>query len=242
MTSNTELCYRVFINAYLGSPRDHHGIFVELEEDGSGYLYHVEGSVQTGMTYKPKPAKNPLSSVSLSGQKPIGYVPASLYGYIHDICSSIPPPAKQYDGPKRLIPKDQKLRRCQEWTQEVILALRAQGVLQGAEGGWVSRDDLEKQAKKQGKSKGSSSQSKGSSSSSQSKTKSKSSSTSTGTSTGSKSKHSTSKSSTSSTSEPADGAVSQDGFWVYSRKAKDWYRTDEHGQPIWANQGKGKGH
>ncbi|KAK4243141.1 hypothetical protein C7999DRAFT_44980 [Corynascus novoguineensis] len=176
MTSNTDVYYRVYINAYVGSPRDHHGIFVELEEDGSGYLYHVEGSVQTGMTYVYKPAKNPLFSVAFTAQKTIGYVRESNYGYIHDICSSIPPPAKQYDGPKRLIPKDQKLRRCQEWTQEVISALRARGVLEGA--------------------------------------------------------HSTSKSSTSSTSEPADGAVSPDGFWRYSRYAKDWYRIDEHGQTI----------
>lgn len=226
--SNTEVNYWVFIHAYLGAPRNHHGIFVELEEDGSGYLYHVEGNVQTGMTYNPKPARPPLDSPSFQGRKPIGWVPASLYQHIHTICSNIPPPPKQYDGPKLLVPKNQ-LRRCQEWTNEVVNELRVQGVLQGNEGGWVPRTDLEKQSK--------SPKSKSKVSSSQSKSK-----PSVGSKSSSSSFHPASKSSpSSSTSEPADGTVSADGNWVYSKHAKDWYHMGQDGTVTWGKQTKGKG-
>lgn len=229
-SKHNETGYRVFINGYLGAPRDHHGIFVELEEDGSGYLYHVEGSVQTGMRYNPKPARPPLDSPSLQGQKEIGWVPASLYAHIHSICSAIPPPPKQYDGPKLLVPRN-KLRRCQEWTREAVHELRAQGILVGSEGPWLSRTDLEKES---GKRHGSKAHAKGS----QGQTKSKSSS---GFKSGSSSSHSNSKVSSASAKEPADGAVSADGYWVYSRKAKDWYHTSQDGTTHWSSQGKGKG-
>ncbi|KAJ3453208.1 hypothetical protein MRS44_013116 [Fusarium solani] len=47
---------------------------------------------------------------------------------VDSICRANPPPAKQFNGPKR-INKNQPLRRCQEWTRETIGYLQAEGVL-----------------------------------------------------------------------------------------------------------------
>lgn len=47
---------------------------------------------------------------------------------VDDICRVNPPPAKQFNGAKK-INKNQPLRRCQEWTSETIGSLRAEGVL-----------------------------------------------------------------------------------------------------------------
>jgi hypothetical protein len=45
-----------------------------------------------------------------------------------EICRSIPPPKKQFNGPKRLYPKE-PLRRCQEWIDEAVEALISNGIL-----------------------------------------------------------------------------------------------------------------
>ena len=231
--------FPVYVNAYVGGQRDHHGIFVELYEDKSGYLYHVEGSVQTGMKYKAKPASSPLDSASFLAYKLIGWVSESQYERIHEICSSITPPPKQYNGPKLLVPKH-KLRRCQEWTNDVVAELIAEGVVKVGETeyGWVSREELEGKTTKE-RSASPKGKSKSSHSSSQSKSKPSSSSK-----PSSRHRNATSKTSStsSSTSEPADGAVSGDGYWVYSKNAKDWYHMSQDGRVTWARQGKGKGH
>ncbi|KAK3305694.1 uncharacterized protein B0T15DRAFT_533134 [Chaetomium strumarium] len=93
------------------------------------------------MRYNPKPVHPPRELVSLQAMKEISYVPASLYDQVHSVCSSIPPPAKQYHGPKLLVPKSQ-LRRCQEWTREAVHEPRAQGILQGSERSWATRAQL----------------------------------------------------------------------------------------------------
>lgn len=217
------MSYRVFLHAYTGIPHNHHAIFVELETDGSGCLFHVEGSVQTGMTYNPKPAGAPLKSPSFHARKAIGFVPARLYEYVNSICSSLPPPPKQYNGPKRQFPKS-PLRRCQEWTADAVDELKAQDVLQGEEGKWVTRADMENDTKS------SNSTSQGSSSQAKSKSSAASHSSSYAT--------SKSSSSTSSTSEPAHGVVSADGFWVYSRKDRAWLLRGQGG--IWAKQAKAR--
>jgi hypothetical protein len=230
--------YRVFLNSYQGLPQNHHGIFVELKNDGSGCLYHVKGSIQLGMKYVSDPARSPLSSGSFHARKQISSVPASLYTKVDAICKTVPPPRKQYEGPKLLVPKNE-LRRCQEWTNEAIAKPKAEGVLQGNEGDWIPRTDLEDKPKGKGSSTTSAATSSKSSEKppapSSSKSSSSSSSKSSASSSSKTSALSSSKSSasSSSSSEPADGTMSTDGKWVYSKKAKNWYQKGQDGKVIW---------
>ncbi|KJZ70456.1 hypothetical protein HIM_10158 [Hirsutella minnesotensis 3608] len=123
------MSYYVYRVAYLGAPRNHHAIFIETNADGSGALVHVTGDIQNGMRFEHKAARRPEESASFVEKTLLGWVSTDNYGYIGNICKSIPPPKKQFNGPKRLYPKE-PLRRCQEWTNEVVQALFSNGVLQ----------------------------------------------------------------------------------------------------------------
>lgn len=81
------------------------------------------------MRFEQKAGKSPEESASFLDKNLLGWVSANNYHYIEEICKSIPPPKKQFNGPKRLYPKE-PLRRCQEWTSEAIDALISNGVLQ----------------------------------------------------------------------------------------------------------------
>lgn len=125
------MSYNVFLTAYIGAPRDHHAIFVETAADGSGYIFQVTGDIQNGMRYEYKESKKPETSASFSSKKTLGQVAATDWDRIGELCSKIPPPKKQFQGSKRLFPKE-PLRRCQDWTQEAIHSLTSAGVLQTA--------------------------------------------------------------------------------------------------------------
>ncbi|KAJ5367860.1 hypothetical protein N7541_001801 [Penicillium brevicompactum] len=101
------MSYNVYRVSYAGLPRDHHAIFVEMNNDQSGHLF------QSG-TYQSKEF--------------IGRVAAADFARILPTCESIPPPKKQFEGARRLYPKE-PLRRCQEWTQEAVNALVTAGIL-----------------------------------------------------------------------------------------------------------------
>ncbi len=119
------MSYAVYRVSYVGLPRDHHAIFIETHEsgDGTGHIFQVTGNIQTGMTFEDKPAKQPESSASYAGKTKIGNITAANYPQqVKTICQSIPPPKKQFDGPKKIYPAE-PIRRCQEWTDDAIGAL-----------------------------------------------------------------------------------------------------------------------
>ena len=123
--------YTVYRVEYLGLPRNHHAIFVETNEQGNytGHLFQVTGDIQQGMSFEDKPAKQPENSGSYQEKLQIGTVTHMNYPQIKTICESIPPPRKQFAGPKRIYPNE-PLRRCQEWTAEATQALVDAHVLQ----------------------------------------------------------------------------------------------------------------
>lgn len=123
------MSYTVYLVAYAGMPRDHHAIFIEENEDKSGRVYQVIGDIQNGMSFDTKPAKMPDNSASFQSKTEIGTVTAAKKSRILEICRCMPPPKKQFQGPKKLYPNE-PLRRCQEWTAEAIDALRVAQVLQ----------------------------------------------------------------------------------------------------------------
>ncbi|KAJ2894820.1 hypothetical protein MKZ38_007201 [Zalerion maritima] len=124
------MSYQVFLVEYLGVPLNHHAIFVETTpENGTGYIFQVIGNIQNGMEYENKVGYRPEESQSFVSKSFLGSVDAVNYGRIGEICSSIPPPKKQFQGSRRLYPGE-PLRRCHEWTQDAIAELSNAGVLQ----------------------------------------------------------------------------------------------------------------
>ena len=122
------MSYNVYRVSYAGLPRDHHAIFVEMNNDQSGWLFQVTGDIQNGMKHNDKPAKKPEESGTYQSKVVIGKVATADFARIKPTCESIPPPKKQFEGPRRLYPNE-PLRRCQEWTQEAINALVNAGIL-----------------------------------------------------------------------------------------------------------------
>jgi hypothetical protein len=123
------MSYKVYLNDYIGFPRNHQAIFVETNSDGSGYIFQVAGSIQLGMNFDHKAAKAPQNSVSFVSRKYIGIVTAENYGRIKDIVEQVDPPMKQFNGRTHLYP-GKPLRRCQEWTAEAIQALTDAGIIE----------------------------------------------------------------------------------------------------------------
>lgn len=122
------MSYNVYRISSIGAPRDHHALFVENVREGEGLLLHVTGNIQDGMVFQARPGERPETSPEYSGKEYLGWVSADSWHRVEEVCLTIPPPAKQFQGEKRLDPRA-PLRRCQEWIQEVIDALVASGVL-----------------------------------------------------------------------------------------------------------------
>ncbi|KAK3350222.1 hypothetical protein B0T25DRAFT_457106 [Lasiosphaeria hispida] len=122
--------YPAFLAEFLGSPRNHYAIYVDVNQGLSGYLLHVVGTLQKGMELKvSEDFRNPTFSLTFLGMRQVGWVPHSKLGHCKNVCETVPPPAKQWDRGRPLLPLDQ-LRRCQEWTAEAVDVLRESGVLQ----------------------------------------------------------------------------------------------------------------
>ena len=124
--------YQVFLVEYLGNgERTHHSIFVETNEDGprTGHIYHVEGTILTGMRYVSKRAKQPESSASFSTKHNIGTVCLTDYHRIDSLCQTVDPPARQMRLNGQKLYPNQPLRRCQEWTAETIALLKHERVV-----------------------------------------------------------------------------------------------------------------
>jgi hypothetical protein len=123
------MSYNVYLVSSQGLPRSNHAIFFETEADGSGFTFQVTGNIQQGMTHYHKDAEKPENSNSFVSKIYLGTTSHANYKGAEEICNAIEPPRKQFDGPTRLYP-DVPLRRCQEWTQEAIAALKNAGVIE----------------------------------------------------------------------------------------------------------------
>jgi uncharacterized membrane protein len=60
------MSYNVYRVAYAGLPRDHHAIFVEINDDQSSHVFQVVGDIQNGMTHGHISAKKPEESARQS--------------------------------------------------------------------------------------------------------------------------------------------------------------------------------
>lgn len=115
-------------------PQDHHYIFIETNESGAatGHRYHVIGNIQEGMTFNHRPCIVPEDEPVFLSKARIGEVGVADYenGGFLAVCDEVEVPKKQFQGAKRLFPKE-RLRKCQEWAAEAVALLEERGVLKG---------------------------------------------------------------------------------------------------------------
>ncbi|RDW61859.1 uncharacterized protein DSM5745_10531 [Aspergillus mulundensis] len=125
-------------------PQDHHYIFLETAEEGplTGHRFHVIGNIQEGMTFNHRFCIKPEDEPVFLSKTRIGSVSVQDYeaGRVLSICEEIEVPKKQFQGAKRLFPKE-KLRRCQEWAADAVALLRERGVLKEA-GDGMNNDEI----------------------------------------------------------------------------------------------------
>jgi hypothetical protein len=102
-------------------------IFVETNEDESGYLFQVTGNIQEGMSFGHRNTED--SDKWTIGKELLGTVTHENHDRIQSVVEAVEPPKKQFNGPRRIDPS-QPIRRCQEWTADAIEALKDAGVLE----------------------------------------------------------------------------------------------------------------
>ncbi|KAK4235102.1 hypothetical protein C8A03DRAFT_18100 [Achaetomium macrosporum] len=129
------MSYNVYLAESLGGGKsDHHAILVERDVPAKTgeprFLYQVKGSIAQGMTYEFRGARE---DDFMLGKTLLGSVDADNFNCIDRICSSVPPPKKQFHGPKRLYPRE-KLYKCQAWTRDALGALETEGILRNPHG------------------------------------------------------------------------------------------------------------
>ncbi|ATY62503.1 hypothetical protein A9K55_009228 [Cordyceps militaris] len=126
------MAHRVYLSVSLGAPRNHHAIFIESQLDGPGTVLQATGNIQHGMTFQVKKHNRPQASLEFLRKEYLGWVSTQDLHRVERVCAAVPPPKKQFEGPKRLYPGE-PLRRCQEWTREAVDALAAAGILHATE-------------------------------------------------------------------------------------------------------------
>ncbi|KAJ8109830.1 hypothetical protein OPT61_g7170 [Boeremia exigua] len=122
------MSYSVYLVSSIGAPRNHHAIFFETERYISGYIFQVTGNIQSGMTFGHRKTTNSEDLASFIDRTFLGTIAESDFARIQPVVETIPPPPKQFNGPKRIDPS-RPLRRCQEWTKDAVEALRAHDIL-----------------------------------------------------------------------------------------------------------------
>lgn len=123
--------YNDVYRAYYWGAVVHNAIFLETEEDGSGEIYHVTGSVAEGYTYEMIPSKNPARSNRFSGMPFLGHLKRNKKQKFVDICEQTPPPgAMQVSSRIRSSAGSIiQYRNCVTWVEEVLAALKNERIL-----------------------------------------------------------------------------------------------------------------
>jgi hypothetical protein len=118
-----------------GTIRTRYALFVEAEENSSGYFIHVFGDVQQGMDYK---AYGSGGGRGIKAENVDGFLGKEHLGVVQEVklmdfmdaCEMVPPPWKQLDTLGRRIDRERPLYRDREWVEEVVQKLKDVGILQ----------------------------------------------------------------------------------------------------------------
>jgi hypothetical protein len=111
-----------------GAPRDHIALFIETNpHDHTGYIVQATGTIAQVMSFRHKEVKLEDLTSALS-KTCIGTVARADCPRVQAGVDKNLPPAKQFNGAKRIDPS-KSLRRCGEWKERAIEALKDQGIL-----------------------------------------------------------------------------------------------------------------
>ena len=80
------------------------------------------------MEFEDRQSGDPEAADTFVEKSYLGEVGARNTDRLRETCRGNPAPKKQFDGARRLLPKE-PLRRCQEWTAETIQLLSRGGIL-----------------------------------------------------------------------------------------------------------------
>lgn len=129
------------------TPRFHNVIFVEIEPETSGTMYHVTGSITDvgGMKYQEKKGRHPNQSESPNTYVGLGKIKVTDYPEVDRILRALPTPPKQKHFNIKTMKTEQMkpdgtfyepgeprppMIKCTEWTvNQAIPALYASGIL-----------------------------------------------------------------------------------------------------------------
>ena len=88
--------YNVYLGVYNGMPRDHHAIWVDT---GTERDLPNGKSVDVGMLFQVKNGVDPEESNEGKEKIKIGTIRNNDLERLKQICSQLPPPSKQFNGP-----------------------------------------------------------------------------------------------------------------------------------------------
>lgn len=128
------------------SPRYHHVIFVETDDNGGGIIHHVTGDITSGMSYDTKRGRRPEDSESFYAKSYLGVINKADYPHQMDqVLRKQPPPPKQKHFNIKTMKTEQikpdgtfyapgeprpPMIKCTEWTvNQAIPALYDSGIL-----------------------------------------------------------------------------------------------------------------
>ncbi|GAD92361.1 hypothetical protein PVAR5_0952 [Paecilomyces variotii No. 5] len=121
---------KVYTVTTIGAPRNHIGVFVETSpSSGSGQFFNVEGNVLTGMEYICKTHPKPEDMPEFVEKQFIGEVGDDELGRLEDVCRRVEVPGVQLRLNGSQIDETNPLRKCTEWTKEVVYLLLEEGVV-----------------------------------------------------------------------------------------------------------------
>jgi len=128
------MSYNVYTAEYLGIQRNHISIFVETNErddDKSGRVYHVVGSILDGMTYEVRDGLFPDAEPSyVDGTLAlIGTVRKSAMQDFEAVCEAVEVPGRQMTLGGKWLDPSRPVRRCGEWVEDAKRALIEEGVV-----------------------------------------------------------------------------------------------------------------
>jgi len=112
--------HKVYTTEYIGVP-NHVSIYVDTRENNGGRVYHVVGTILSGMAYETKPAKRPDESATFvpGSMTYMGQISHSDLERLDQACRAIEPPGKQMRLNGSKIDPSKALRRCGDWVEEV---------------------------------------------------------------------------------------------------------------------------
>jgi hypothetical protein len=120
--------YPVYLITSLDTPRNTTSLFVETEDDESGFTFRVSVDADCGVYVDHVASDRPEDDETFLYKTCVGNVADEDYARMHEIVAAVPASLKQFDRPDHTYPGI-PLRRWSDWAEDALRALREEGVL-----------------------------------------------------------------------------------------------------------------